>query len=593
MGSADGLPPREQVTPRPAASDDLERYRLLASAMAGRSLRVAPAPEGEATYTDGSAIYLAPGPSRHDELIGLAVQCALLASGSLEPSLMRRLRGRPKATRRYLALEARRSLAAVGERLPAVVVAAAGSPGTTSVPATPEESLAQALGRWPVPEPPPAFGVIRPGAVLTVAREEAETAAGAPSRQDLAAPYVGEDVLPEADDDEESQSMGAFSRMMQNGFQTPFSLWVTKLLGGKGSPGDGDGGAELAVGAARAVDRVGANAQVASFPVALEPSQTQVEGGFGWAYPEWDVFGQSYRRDWCHVTEFDARPALATPPPGRSNDLRRRLARLGVGLERRRRELQGDDVDLDAAVEARVATMTRSSPAERLYIDTQRRKRSLATLVLIDASGSTGEKVGGGGDVLRRQREASALLLDTLTHLGDRVALYGFRSRGRSAVSIIRIKAFDDVLGQDVYERLGGLTPGGYTRLGAAIRHGSHLLDTDGGTDRRLLVVLSDGFAYDDGYQGKYAESDARRALAEARRQGIGCLCLTLGGTNDMATLRRVFGTAAHAQAKEFDHLVPDLGRLFRRALANADLQRRLAQREQHQIQVRDTRGAA
>jgi nitric oxide reductase NorD protein len=592
MGSAGGLPPHEQVAPRPAASDDLERYRLLASAMAGRSLRVVPAPEGDATYTDGSAIYLAPGSSRHDELVGLAVQCALLASGGLEPSLMRRLRGRPKATRRYLALEARRSLAAMSERLPAAVAVAAGPPGT-SVPATPEESLAQALGRWPVPESPPAFGVIRPGAVLTVAREEAETAAGAPSPQDLAAPYVEEDVLAEADDDEESQSMGTFSRMMQNGFQTPFSLWVTKLLGGKGSPSDGDGGAELPVGAARAVDRVGANAQVASFPAPLERSQTQVEGGVGWAYPEWDVFGQSYRHDWCLVTEFDARPALATPPPGRSNDLRRRLARLGVGLERRRRELQGDDVDLDAAVEARVATMTRSSPAERLYIDTQRRKRSLATLLLVDASGSTGEKVGGAGDVLRRQREASALMLDTLTHLGDRVALYGFRSRGRSAVSILRIKAFDDLLGQSVYERLGGLTPGGYTRLGAAIRHGSHLLDTEGGTDRRLLVVLSDGFAYDDGYQGRYAESDARRALAEARRQGIGCLCLTLGGTNDMATLRRVFGTAAHGQAKEFDELIPDLGRLFRRALANADLQRRLAQREQRRSQVRDTRGAA
>ena len=592
MDSPGGLPLHEQVTSGPVASDDLDRYRLLASAMAGRSLRVERAPAGEATYTDGSTIYLAPGSGRHDELIGLAVQSALLASGGLDPSLMRRLRGRPKATWRYLALEAHRSLAAVSERLPAFAVAAASSLGAFA-PATPEESLAQALGRGQVPDSPPAFGVIRPGVVLTVAREEAEAAAGAPSPQDLAAPHLQDDVLPEADEDEESQSMGAFSRMMQNGFQTPFSLWVTKLLGGKGSPSDGDGGAELAVGAARVVDRVGANAQVAAFPVSLEPSQTQLKGGFGWAYPEWDVFGQSYRRDWCLVSEFDARPALAMPPPGRSSDLRRRLARLGVGLERHRRELQGDDIDLDAVVEARAATMSKSAPGERLYIETQRRKRSLAVLLLVDASGSTGEKVGGVGDVLRRQREASALLLDTLTHLGDRVALYGFRSRGRSAVSVIHVKAFDDVLGQRVYERLGGLTPGGYTRLGAAIRHGSHLLDTEGGTDRRLLVVLSDGFAYDDGYQGKYAESDARRALAEARRLGIGCLCLTLGGTNDAATLRRVFGTAAQAHAKEFDDLIPDLGRLFRRALANADQQRRLAQRQQRRSQVRDTRGAA
>jgi Mg-chelatase subunit ChlD len=592
MDFAVRLPLHEQVKSRSAASDDLDHYRLLASAVAGRSLRIERAPDGEATYTDGSTIYVAPGPSRHDELIGLAVQSALLASGGLDPSLMRRLRGRPKATRRYLALEAHRSLAALSERLPPFVAAAAGAP-EASAPATPEESLAQALSRRHVPDAPPAFGAIRPGAVLTVAREEAEAAAGAPTPQDLAAPYLQDDALPEADDDEESQSAGAFSRMMQNGFQTPFSLWVTKLLGGKGSPSEGDGGGELAVGAARAVDRVGANAQVAAFAVSLEPSRIHLKGGFGWRYPEWDVFRASYRPDWCLVNEFDARPALAVPPPGSSSYLRRRLARLGVGLERRRRELQGDDIDLDAVVEARVATMTKSSPEERLYIDIQRRKRSLAVLLLVDASGSTGEKVAGAGDVLRRQREASALLLDTLTHLGDRVALYGFRSRGRSAVSVIRVKGFDDGLGQRVYERLGGLTPGGYTRLGAAIRHGSYLLDTEGGTDRRLLVVFSDGFAYDDGYQGKYAESDARRALAEARRQGIGCLCLTLGGTNDSATLRRVFGTAAHAHATEFDDLIPDLGRLFRRALANADLQRRLAQREQRRSEVRGTRGAA
>ena len=95
--------------------------------------------------------------------------------------------------------------------------------------------------------------------------------------------------------------------------------------------------------------------------------------------------------------------------------------------------------------------------------------------------------------------------------------------------------------------RLDGLVPGAYTRLGAAIRHGAAVLEKRGGTSRRLLVVLSDGFAYDHGYEGAYGEADARRALAEARRRGTGCLCLSIGAGTDAEALRRVFGTAAHA----------------------------------------------
>ena len=57
------------------------------------------------------------------------------------------------------------------------------------------------------------------------------------------------------------------------------------------------------------------------------------------------------------------------------------------------------------------------------------------------------------------------------------------------------------------------------------------------GTSRRLLVVLSDGLAYDHGYERVYGAADARRALGEARRQGIGCLCLTIGAGTDAAEL--------------------------------------------------------
>ena len=64
---------------------------------------------------------------------------------------------------------------------------------------------------------------------------------------------------------------------------------------------------------------------------------------------------------------------------------------------------------------------------------------------------------------------------------------------------------------------------------------------------RRLLVVLSDGFAYDHGYEGLYGEADARRALVEARRRGVGCICLSVASEAEPAALRRVFGVAPRA----------------------------------------------
>jgi nitric oxide reductase activation protein len=145
-------------------------------------------------------------------------------------------------------------------------------------------------------------------------------------------------------------------------------------------------------------------------------------------------------------------------------------------------------------------------------------------------------------------------------------------------VQVTRVKGFEDLLDERVARRLGGLSPGAFTRIGAAIRHGSALL-TGGGTARRLLVVLSDGFAYDHGYEGGYGEADARRALLVARRQGIGCLCLSVGADADLAALQRVFGTAAHAAVPTTDSLPASIGPLFAAALRSADVQRRSFQR--------------
>ena len=70
-------------------------------------------------------------------------------------------------------------------------------------------------------------------------------------------------------------------------------------------------------------------------------------------------------------------------------------------------------------------------------------------------------------------------------------------------------------------ERLG-LATGGYTRLGAPLRHlTSRLLAQP--SERRLLIVIGDGLISDEGYEGRYAWADAAHAVEEANDAGVSC----------------------------------------------------------------------
>lgn len=84
-----------------------------------------------------------------------------------------------------------------------------------------------------------------------------------------------------------------------------------------------------------------------------------------------------------------------------------------------------------------------------------------------------------------------------------------------------------------------------------------------------MLLVLTDGFAYDEGYELAYGEGDVRRALREARERGVACVCLNVAARDD-ATLARLYGEAAYAAVPDVERVVPALRRLLRSALLHA-----------------------
>ncbi|MGW6422271.1 VWA domain-containing protein [Nocardia sp. NPDC055053] len=545
--------------------DDPARYRLLATFLAGRSVEVALAPDGKTAFTTGRTIFVTPGLPDAEQRRELLVQAALLGAGSLHPRLVRPLRRRPSLARRYLALEGRRVLADLACAIP---LAAELCPGTHAQTATADESLTVARGRRPVEAPPRWFGVIHPARLL------ATTAV--PGTRPGGAPGVGSEPLDLPETDEADRERPA-QRETVNQDTSPLYMPRTLLdlfrrqRGGGRMAGRGPAGA----GTVRAVRR----AQLTGTQV--RPPSTRIRradgkpgaaaGVSGALYPEWDVHRDRYRIDWCRVVDypFEVEPA-AVPVTAFDDVLRRRLARIGLGLEVVRGRPDGDELDLDALTDLFVDLASGYSPPEHVYSERRKRSRDLGVLILLDASGSATDTDSDGLTVHDHQRRAAATLALTLEELGDRVAVYAFRSNGRHAVHLPAIKTFGQQFAATGRARLDQLRPSGYTRLGAGIRGAGEILKTQAGTNNQLLVLLSDGLPYEDGYEGPYAEADARKALEELRDDGVGCLCLSLGGGTDLEALERVFGSASYANATTLAELSPRMDEIFLSCLREA-----------------------
>jgi len=545
-----------------------DRFRFLASFLAGRPLGVTEAPTGEAAHTDGRFVFVSAGRSVSEQRREVLVQGALLGSGSLDHRLVGALRRRPKLARRYLALEGRRVLAELATRIPLAHALGLKEEPTTW---TADESLEEARGQRTLADPPEWFGVIRPSRLL-----------GAPalvpgaqlSDNDRRLEFELTEV-PEAHDDgdeeqgEESKILKLFENPLFN--SNTLANFLYKLFGVSRSPGDGAAGGEMPVRSIRRVDSVGPNARPLPIPLRFTTGGTpgSAVGVGGALYPEWDVHNNRYRPKWCRVINF---PLISVPEvsaPGVQHDelLRRRLTRLGLGPKVIRRRPDGDDLDIDALIDLFVDLHAGYSPPEHVYLERRKLARDLSVLILLDASGSATETDPDGLSVHDHQRRAAATLAVTLEQLGDRVAVYAFRSHGRSAVHLLALKPFAQRFSAGGRARLNQLQPAGYTRLGAGLRHAGEILKAEVGTPNRLLLVLSDGFPYDDGYESRYAEADAHKAFEELRTDGIACLCLSIGASTPTDALHRVFGSASHANAPTLADLSPRMDELFLAAL--------------------------
>jgi nitric oxide reductase NorD protein len=278
-------------------------------------------------------------------------------------------------------------------------------------------------------------------------------------------------------------------------------------------------------------------------------------------YPEWDNITECYRERAATVHTLSATAGDPSWAAGVFHEHAVLIRRVRQGFERLRasrlrsgQQLDGEELDIPACVRAAVDRHMGQAPDDRLYMSARATRHPLAIVILTDVSGSTKAVVSEPARMIDIEKVALLIASEALASLGDRYALMAFAGRSARGVRVTTLKQFDEPLGDLVRQRIAGLQPGGFTRLGAAVRHASAALQREPAR-HRLLLILSDGKPNDvDEYMAEYGVEDSRQAMSEARARGIYPFCLNVDEEGS-EYLARIFGASGYTSLRRPDQL--------------------------------------
>ncbi len=293
-------------------------------------------------------------------------------------------------------------------------------------------------------------------------------------------------------------------------------------------------------------------------------------------YDEWDHTQRRYLRHHCRLYE----EPLAAETGSDLDTLKRIIREHGPGVQRRfeqikplgfervKRVSDGDELDLNAVLEARQDVRAGISPDERVYSRRERVHRDVCAAFLVDLSASTDDPIdkpapaaASDGDdapavnlrdpyaeplsfdlepieeepkrrIIDVQRESMLVMATALEQLGDSYGIYGFSGYGRDCVEFFVAKEPEDAFRASTLEAIAAMAPKRSTRMGPAIRHATMKLNASGHA-LKLLIILSDGFPQDCDYgpqrgDHRYGLMDTAKALEEARAKGVETFCVTV-----------------------------------------------------------------
>ena len=283
-------------------------------------------------------------------------------------------------------------------------------------------------------------------------------------------------------------------------------------------------------------------------------------------YDEWDFKRNDYRKDWCVVREVSIKKGASDfyqqtldKYKGAVISLRRTFEILRGENKQLKRQTAGENIDLDALIEAWADVQAGQEMTDRLFTHMHKEDRSIGVILMVDMSGST------KGWINDAERESLVLICEALKILGDQYAIYGFSGKSRKRCDIYKIKTFDEPLNDLVKQRISHIEPDEYTRMGFAIRHLSSILKAVD-TRIKLLITISDGKPedYDGYYRGEYGIEDTRKALYESRRDGIHPFCITID-SEGKDYLPHMYGSASYAVIDDVASLPLKISNIYRK----------------------------
>lgn len=288
-------------------------------------------------------------------------------------------------------------------------------------------------------------------------------------------------------------------------------------------------------------------------------------------FPEFDIEINRERSEWATVNRYKPAHGTADFWDRIVADKAQLISRVSALIRssafgetrNRKRQPDGETLDIDACVEALSLLKMGQMPDPGLYESRGQRARDLAVSILIDISQSTGDHVSGTATtLLGLEIEAVAVLAAALEDVGDSFAVNAFCSVGRDDVRIYPIKDFAEAAGEKTGRALSALSPGFSTRMGAALRcTGSDLLKVR--AHRRLVLLMSDGDPSDiDCDDPDYLFHDARRAVQSLASKGVDTFCVGFGEVgSDRQT--RIFGRNGSARISRAEDLPAKLAALY------------------------------
>jgi len=288
-------------------------------------------------------------------------------------------------------------------------------------------------------------------------------------------------------------------------------------------------------------------------------------------YQEWDYNVQLHRPNWVTVLEKRQKNGdpqeidkILTENKPVASRLRHIIdAMQPEGVQRFRRQEDGEEIDLNAAIRAMIDIRMGQTPDQRINIRIVRKVRDLALVVLLDLSESTNEKLGDSEKpVIQLAREATSLLSWAIDRVGDPFAIHGFASDGRHDVEYYRFKDFKDSYSDDVKARLAGMEGGLSTRMGAALRHAASFLFKQP-EQKKLILLVTDGEPADiDVRDPQYLRHDTKKAVEELATRGVRTFCLTLDPNAD-DYVSRIFGSKGYMVVDHVNRLPERLPMLY------------------------------